>query len=354
MNLDNYQSFQNLDKQNMLTHINNLPVQLMNAWELGQRLELPTWKPFRRVIVAGLGGSAIGADLLAAFAATHCPIPIFIHRDYDLPAWAIGAETLVIACSHSGNTEETLSAFASAGYNGCQRLAITTGGELARMADMEGIPVWRFEFSGQPRSAVGFSFGLLLALVTRLGLLTDPIHQLEEAVYEMQSQQAVIQPENPATHNPAKRIAGQMVDRWVTVIGSGILAPVARRWKGQISEVAKAWAQFEFLPEADHNTIAGISNPERNLSGQIILFLRNPSDHTRNQQRSDLTRKIFMLEGLNTDYIDPKGKSPLAHQWTSLHLGDYAAYYLAMAYGVDPTPVEAIESLKKELKSVAG
>ncbi|HEX2981329.1 MAG TPA: SIS domain-containing protein [Anaerolineaceae bacterium] len=133
-------------------------------------------------------------------------------------------------------------------------------------------------------------------------------------------------------------------------MASGYLAPVARRWKGQISEVAKAWAQFEFLPEADHNTMAGLLNPEEMLEHILVLFLRSSAEHPRNRLRSDLTRKGFMQEGLNTDFIDAAGDSPLAHIWTTLHMGDYCAYYLAMAYGVDPTPVEAIEGLKAEMK----
>jgi glucose/mannose-6-phosphate isomerase len=167
----------------------------------------------------------------------------------------------------------------------------------------------------------------------------------------MRTQQAGLTPETPVSMNLAKRIAGQLVGRWVAVFGSGILAPVARRWKGQISEIAKAWAQFEALPEADHNTLAGILNPEDLFTHSIALFLRAPSNHHRNSLRSDLTRKAFMLEGLNSDFVDAQGETPMAHLWTCLHLGDYAAYYLAMAYGVDPTPVTAIESFKRELQA---
>ena len=129
------------------------------------------------------------------------------------------------------------------------------------------------------------------------------------------------------------------------------MAPVARRWKGQISEIAKAWGQFEFLPEADHNTLAGVVNPENVPSSTITIFLMAPAYHPRNTLRSELTRKAFMLEGISTDFFIAQGDSRLAQQWSMLHLGDYIAYYLAMAYGVDPTPVEAIEQFKLELKA---
>ncbi len=233
--------------------------------------------------------------------------------------------------------------------HGCRTLAVTTGGELARRAQAADAPLWIFKHTGQPRAAVGFSFALLLAALTRLGFLPDPGAELENAVQTMRRQQETLAAEVPVTQNPAKRMAGQLIDRWVTVFGTGLLAPVARRWKGQISELAKAWAQFEFLPEANHNTLAGVVNPEELLSRSMTLFLRCPSDHPRNRLRSDLTRQAFLLEGMNSDFIDAQGDTPLAHLWTCLHFGDYTAYYLAMAYGVDPTPVAAIESFKREM-----
>ena len=228
-------------------------------------------------------------------------------------------------------------------------LAITTGGALARQADAAGAPIWRFEHVGQPRAAVGFSFSLLLAALTRLNLIPEPSDELEGAIAAMRAQQADIQPNVPDVRNPAKRLAGQLVGRLVTVIGSDVLAPVARRWKGQINELAKAWGAYDTLPEADHNTLAGSLNPQEDLGRVTVIFLRASSDHPRNRQRADLTRHILMLNGIGTDYHDARGDSRLANLWTALHFGDYAGYYLAMAYGIDPSPVDAIESLKKAL-----
>jgi glucose/mannose-6-phosphate isomerase len=350
-NLDDEKAFRQLDSQDMSGAIHGLPHQLQVAWDLGNKLPLPELKGIERVLITGMGGSAIGADLLVAYTTPHCPVPIFVHRDYGLPAWAQGKGTLVIASSHSGNTEETLSSFEQATSRGCLRLAVTTGGKLAEAARDTDAALWMFEHKGQPRAAVGYSFGLLLAAFTRLGLTPDPANELIGAVSAMEKQQDQLKPDVPVVNNPAKRLAGQLVGRFVAVIGAGILAPVARRWKGQISEVAKAWGQFEFLPETDHNTLAGILNPEETLSRLMVLFLRSSSEHPRNQLRSELTRKAFMLEGLNTDFIDAQGDTPLAQLWTALHFGDYMAYYLAMSYSVDPTPVESIEGFKREMKA---
>jgi glucose/mannose-6-phosphate isomerase len=354
MNLDDTSAFAQIDTQNMLAEIDALPEQLLNAWDLGSSLPLPHWEDVRRVLIAGMGGSAIGGDLLTAYAAPYCHLPVLVHRDYDLPAWAVGPKTLVIASSHSGNTEETLSAFEQAKANRCRILAVTTGGRLVQAAHEAEAALWQFQHDGQPRAAVGYSFGLLLAALTHLGLLPDPTEELSAAAAAMQAQRKELNADVPVHSNPAKRLAGQMMGRWVTVVGAGVLAPVARRLKSQINELAKTWGQFEHLPEADHNTLAGVINPEAVLPHTMVLFLRAPSYHPRNALRTQLTKTRFMLEGLNTDFINAKGESRLDHLWTSLHFGDYSAYYLAMAYGMDPTPVAAIESLKAEMQAAGG
>ena len=350
MNLDDLDTFKQLDTLDMLREIDNLPDQLDSAYQLGLKLELPDWTDVRQVVIAGMGGSAIGADLLATYCAPLAPIPVFVHRDYGLPLFARGAETLVICSSHSGNTEETLDAFESAQKAGCRLIAVSTGGELARRARENKIPVWTFEHAGQPRAAVGFSFGLLLAMFQRLGILPDQREALDDALASMKRSQERIKAHIPTAKNPAKRYAGQLMGRWVTFVASDFMTAVARRWKGQINEIVKAGANFEFLPEADHNTLAGTLHPQEVLNPHTMtLFLRALSDHPRNRLRSDLTRKAFMLEGMNTDHVDARGRTPLAHMWTMILFGDYMAYYLAMGYKVDPTPVEALVDFKRSM-----
>jgi glucose/mannose-6-phosphate isomerase len=350
MNLDDLDRFKQLDTQNLLGEIDNLPDQLGYAYQLGLKPDLPAWKDLRQVVIAGMGGSAIGGDLLAAYCASLSPIPVNVHRDYDLPFFARGAETLVICASHSGDTEETLSAFEAARNAACHIVVMGTGGELVNLAKANGIPAWTFDHAGQPRSAVGFSFGLMVAMFERLGLMPNQKEAIEEAVTAMKRTQQHLKADVPPAKNPAKRYAGQLMGRWVTFMASGMMTAVARRWKEQINKLAKAGANVEELPQADHNTLAGTLNPQETLNAHTMtLFLRAPSDHPRNRLRSDLTRKAFMLEGMNTDYIDARGNTPLAHLWTSILFGDYMAYYLAMGYGVDPAPVHALTEFKEAL-----
>jgi glucose/mannose-6-phosphate isomerase len=354
VNLDDFNSMRQLDRENMLAEIEGLPDQLARAYEMGIKtceVLMTSQVSPSRVIIAGMGGSAIGADLLAAYAADACRVPIIVHRDYGLPAFAHGPETLVICSSHSGNTEETLDSFETARQRNCRVLAVCTGGELAARARKVDAPIWTFDHNGQPRAAVGFSFGLLLACLVHLGLIPAQADLVAGAVAAMKQLQEKLRPEIPTAKNPAKRFAGQLVGRWVTVFGAGLLAPVARRFKTQINEIAKAPANFEFIPEADHNALAGIIHPDNVLAPHTMnLFLRAPSDHARNRLRLDLTKQTYMLEGLNTDFLDAHGDTSLAHMWTLILFGDYMSYYLAMAYGVDPTPVDALVSLKSALK----
>ena len=354
MNLDAFERFSEVDKSGMLAEIDGLPAQLQAAWELAFSLPMPDLAGVDRVVIAGMGGSAIGADLLAAYARDTLSFPLVVWRDYDLPAWARGSNTLVIASSHSGNTEETLSAFTAGHERGCRLLAVTRGGQLAQLADEFGAPTWKFVHNGQPRAAVGYSFGILLGLFVRAGWLPDQAAALQEAVAVMSSQQGQIAAQVPAAENPAKQWAQRMQGKWVAVFGSGFLEPVARRWKGQISEIAKAWAQFEFLPEADHNTLAGLHNPKPLFENAVMVFLRADKDHPRHQLRAALTAEAFTSAGLNASVVDAPAGSALAQQWAMLHLGDYISFYLAMLYDTDPTPVTSIEGFKAALKAASG
>ena len=350
MILDEPENFKNLDPLDMLSYINELPEQLQTAWKLGREFPLPDAGQVNRVVIAGMGGSAIGGDLLASYVMPAAKIPIMVWRNYDLPGFASDNRTLVIASSHSGNTEETLSAFERALERGATVMAVTTGGALSESATNAGAPVWRFEHDGQPRAAVGFSFGLLLSALDRMGFIEFDPDDIDETVAAMHNQMSTIGADVPVASNLAKRMAGQFMDRWPIIIGSEFLVPVARRWRTQIAEIPKAVAQFEELPEADHNMIEGVQHPVSLFGPTMVVFLRSTLNHARNLKRLEATRSTLMVEGFNTDILEALGQSRLAHQWTSLHLGDYVAYYLAMAYGTDPTPVPIMQDLKQRLK----
>jgi glucose/mannose-6-phosphate isomerase len=351
MDLDNLERMREIDTQGYIDHLNGLPDQLATAWALGMKLDLPEFPHgIHQVLITGMGGSAIGGDLLAAYAEPDCKVPVVVQRDYTLPRWALSRNTLVICSSHSGNTEETLAAFDAAVAAGLQVMAVTTGGVLAEKACSQGLPVWQFKHDFQPRAAVGYSFGLLMAALSRLGLGVEFPQDIPGFIAGLKTNREDLLPEVPVTKNPAKRLAGQLVGRWVTVWGAEILAPIARRWKTQINEVSKSQAAFEFLPEGDHNMLQGSAEPKNHVGMSMHVFLQAESNHPRNQLRIELTRQGFMMEGHGTDLVTARGEGRLAHMWNALLFGDYVAYYLAMAYGIDPSPVPKLAELKERLR----
>jgi glucose/mannose-6-phosphate isomerase len=228
-------------------------------------------------------------------------------------------------------------------------IAVTTGGQLAEKALAHGYPVWQFEHDFQPRAAVGYSFGLLAGILSRLDIGVSLPKDMKDFTAGFKSNQAHLIPERPVAQNPAKRMAGQLIGRWLTVWGAGILAPVARRWKGQFNEIAKTQASFEILPEGDHNTLQGIAQPEGQFGASMHIFLQAESLHPRNQLRVELTRMGFMTAGHSTDIVFARGDGRLAQMWNTLLYGDYVTYYLAMAYEVDPSPVPMLVELKEQL-----
>jgi glucose/mannose-6-phosphate isomerase len=349
MNLDEFSRFDSLDSSKLLAQIDELPNQLQTAWEQGKQSQLPIWTGIQKVIVCGMGASALGGELLQAYAAARCPVPIVLWHDYDLPAWAAGRETLVMVVGSTGDGEETLSSLEQAVERDCRCLVIGADGELARNAQAAGATTWLYPQEGTPGEPLGWLFGLPAAALFHLGLLPDIGRDLADVVESMHRQQAFLKADVPAIRNPAKRMAGQMMGRWVTIVGSGVLAPVALHWKQQIGLLAKSWAQVEVLPEMDHTMLGSVLQPENMLPDTMIVFLRAASSHPRNRLRSDLTKQAYMLEGLGTDFVDAVGDTALTQQWSCLHYGDYVAYYLAMAYGIDPAPSTAFDHFKREM-----
>ncbi len=350
MHLDQSSQFHRLDTENMLAEIDGLPQQFQHAYTASFNYDLHDLQKPELILVAGMGGSAIGADLLSTYCTPLCPVPVISLREYSLPEWAKQHKTLVVASSHSGNTEETLSVFNQALAANLPILALATGGELSKQAQAAKKALWMFEHHGQPRAAVGFSFGILLALLERLDLIPSQKELMAQTIAEIEEKQQLYKADVPIVQNPVKRLAGQALGRLVSVFGSDHLAPVARRWKTQINELAKAWAQFEFLPEGDHNTLAGIENDPAIIEKIMPIFLKGSLAHPRNLLRADLTKQEMMVAGLAVDEVNFKGNSRLAEMWDAILFGDYFSYYLALSYEVDPTPIAALSNLKQQLK----
>jgi len=353
MNLDDATQFAKLDPDNMLPRISELPQQCRAAWELAQQLDLPpAYRAVRHIVVLGMGGSAIGGALLQGLVSEECAVPITVVRGYTPPVFVAGSDALVIGCSYSGNTEETLAAFEEALERGVLPVAVTTGGKLAALAQERGAPMLHFDYRSQPRAALGYSFALLLGLCSRLGLVRDYSADLDEAARVMEEWQAEIGPGVPAAHNTAKSLAGQLSGRLPVIYGAGFLAAVANRWKTQFNENSKHWAFFEVLPELHHNAVVGLGIPQAMRDTALVLMLRSNQDHPRVQVRWNVTRELLEREKVAAKTFEGRGGSKLAHMLSLIHFNDYVSFYLAMLNDVDPTPVKTIAFLKQRLAEV--
>ena len=349
IDLDNRVLFREIDPDDMLGRIAELPQQCRHAWANVQSLELPReYRQVNNIVVLGMGGSAIGGDLLRALAEPECALPIVTNRDYTVPAF-VNAETLVIASSYSGNTEETLSAFAQARERGAKLLTITTNGKLARQAREQGVPLLTFRYQSQPRAALGYSLVSLIGIVQKLGFIGDKSDDLEEAITVMEALQEEIRETVPIAENPAKQLAKRLYGHLPLIYGSGCLAEVAHRWKTQLNENAKAWSFFEQLPELNHNAVVGYQFPEDLAERILVVMLVSSLDHPRHKARFQVTQEILAKHRIAYETIEARGKSLLAQMLSAIHFGDYVSYYLALLYEIDPTPVTVIDYLKERL-----
>jgi len=349
VDLDRPETYAPADPAGMLAHLEALPRQLEEAWALSQALAAPErYRTAQSIVVAGMGGSAIGADLVAGLCADSLRVPLVVWRDYDLPAW-VGPRTLVIASSYSGGTEETLSAVERALAVGAPVVGISTGGSLvARLAEADQ-PVLHFDYPAQPRAALGYALVLLLGLLARLGYLPDQAAAVRPAVAAADEAAARLGPAAPAATNGAKQLASVLHGRVAVVYGGGFLAAVARRWKGQLNENAKHWAFFEQLPELDHNAVMGYQFPAEAASEVVVVLLESALLPSRLRLRYTVTAELLARQDIPYHTVEAWGDDPLAQLVAAVSYGDWTSYYLALLNGVDPTGIAAIDYLKARL-----
>ncbi|MEE8442540.1 MAG: bifunctional phosphoglucose/phosphomannose isomerase [Dehalococcoidia bacterium] len=347
--LDQPDVYSRLDPTRLLDRIAGLADQCRQAWEEGSAFHLPeAYAGAQAVVLLGMGGSAIGGDLIEGLASLEKGPPVTVPRDYKLPSW-VGPDTLAIASSHSGNTEETLAMYREARDKGALLVAVTGGGSLARLAQQDGVPLFTVPYQGEPRSAVGYSFVVPLALLCGLSLLPDKANDLTEAVQVMTSVAAALAPDVPQAQNPAKTVAASLHNRLPVVYGAGFLSGVARRWKTQLNENSKVWAFWEELPELDHNTVEGYALSRGVKEQTAVVLLHSSFLHTRTSLRYQATEDLLDQQGIPCRRLEGVGDTPLSHLLTTVLLGDHVSYYLAMLNGVDPAPMPAIEHLKERL-----
>jgi len=334
------------DTHGMLADVLAQPLQLGDALWRAQSAGLRQRDLPGGLVVCGMGGSAIGGDLAAAALGDRATRRIATVRGYALESWT-GPETLVLCASYSGDTEETLACFEAAGAAGAARVALTTGGRLAEVAREEGVPVIGVPAGMQPRAAVLYTTVLALECAALCGAAPS-LHSEVDAASALLERLVEQWGPDAAEGSAAKELALSLRGTVPVVHGAGPSAAVARRWRTQLNENAKLAAFASELPEASHNEVCGW---ERGMAAApfAAVFLEDADQHPRVRRRIELTAAHVERAGAAAIRLKARGDSRLERVLSLVLLGDLVSVYLAVLEGVDPTPVEPIERIKRAL-----
>jgi glucose/mannose-6-phosphate isomerase len=335
-----------IDPSGQLEDVLALPEHLRDAlWRVESAI-MQGWDTAAGLVVAGMGGSAIGGALARAALSDHASRPIFVTRAYGLPPWTT-PDTMVLCASYSGETEETLACYESAGALGAQRTVVTTGGRLAEMARADGVPVIPLPGGFQPRAAVAYMTVAALEVAALSG--AGPRLTSEIDVAASHTEQLVAEWGPDADEDSLGKTIARGLHRTIPVIaGAGLTTPIAYRWKTQINENAKLPCFMHELPELDHNEIAGWEGA-REVGRFAAVFLDDSDAHPRIKQRMALTQRLIAPGAVASFHLETRGQTSIERVISLVLLGDLVSIYLAALRGVDPGPVRAIDELKTAL-----
>lgn len=339
--LDDHSLVHKLDEGNALGIIAGQPGQLKQAFDF--RLSI---FDCHNIVVAGMGGSVLGAEFLRSWLADRLPLPLVVVRDYTLPAF-VSEKSLVVISSYSGNTEETLSALETAKASGARIVIISAGGELKQLAQAGEYPFLEVPGGFQPRLAVLFGAKALAVMLEQLGLVGGLVTELEAGADWVTPRLSAWTGETATADNLAKQIAQAVHGFPAVIYGGPTLSMPARKWKIDFNENAKNVAFWYELPEFNHNEFTGWLNPaDKHLR---VIELQSSLDHPQIAKRYEVSNRLLAGKMPEPIIVSAQGETKLQQMLWTLLLGDFTSAYLAFLNGIDPTPVDLIEKLKQEL-----
>jgi glucose/mannose-6-phosphate isomerase len=337
-----------IDTTDQLGDVLALPEHLRDAlWRVESAI-MQDWDTSAGLVVAGMGGSAIGGALARAALGDHASRPIFVTRAYGLPTWTT-PETMVLCASYSGDTEETLACYESAGALGAKRTVVTTGGRLAEMARADSVPVIPLPGGFQPRAAVAYMTVAALEVAALCGAGPRLTSEIDVAASHTEQLVAEWGPDAPED-SLAKRIARGLHGTTPVIAGAGLTTPIAYRWKTQINENAKQPAFWGELPELDHNEIVGWEGA-RDVGRFAAVFLDDSDAHPRVKRRVELTEQLIADSAAASFRLETRGQNSVERVMSLVLLGDLVSIYLAALRGVDPARVQVLDELKSALSA---
>lgn len=349
--LDDPQRVRKIDARNMYRLIYEFPSQLRHALEIVKELPLPPVKSdeIKSIIMAGMGGSAIGGDLIRSYLASEIRLPFFVSRNYTLPHF-VDTSSLVFVSSYSGNTEETLSAYEQAKQAGAKIISISSGGELLKRSQGDGFPFLKIPPGYPPRAALGYSFVPILVFLEKLGFTSSKIDELEKTIEFLSSKRKEYEMKENSENNKTKKIAAELFGK-LPIIYSGAdhFDAVAYRWKGQICENSKMLCFNNVFPEFNHNELVGWEILSDLQDRIVVIILKDRQDHPKIKRRMEIVGGIIRKKGVKLIEAESEGENLLSRIFSLIQLGDFVSFYLAILNKVDPTPVKLIDYLKGEL-----
>ena len=341
-----------IDKDDMYQSIWDFPENIIDAIELSENITLKNeYRDLNNIIIAGMGGSAIGGDVVYSLIKNEIKIPFVVNRGYDLPAWA-NSSTLLICSSYSGNTEETISILEEAKSLDAKVIGITTGGVLESLCKNYSFDFVNIPSGLQPRAALAFSFIPLLYILKKTSLINVEVSSwLKSSVDLIKSKR--VEYSSDKENNPVYQLANKLYNKLPIIYAdSGSLETVAVRLKGQICENSKILAYHSIYPEMNHNEIVGWENNEEYFSNYYVLWLMDEEMNIRNKSRKNIISEI--LSGLNVSQQEIKvdGNSFKERFLLLIHYGDWLSYWCAILHNTDPSPVKNIQTLKDKLSKI--
>jgi len=334
-----------LNKQ-VLDTIIFLPDQLWEAWEESRKVILPeSYKNFKRVLVCGMGGSALGGRVVKAYAADISNACIDVVTDYNLPAY-VDSETLVIISSYSGNTEETVSCLNQAIEKKAPVFAIAAGGKIEEITRELGLPLYKvnpqFNPSGQPRMAVGYSIGAIFGVMAKCGVITETDEEIKKVTDFLKTSQGELK---VIGEEMARSIQGKMP----VLVASEHLTGAGHVMKNQINESAKSFSASFDIPELNHHLMEGLKNPREVTSKLLFVFFESEFYADRVRKRYPLTVEVVMKNNVNTYEVKLVGKNKLEQVFEVIQLGSFVQAYLGALYNEDPIAIPWVDYFKEKM-----
>ncbi len=342
--LDKNGYIEQIDSDNARGVIATQHEQLLHSFDVSVDLDSSY---INAIVVVGMGGSALAAQLVQTWWFEQLSIPLVIVRGYDLPAF-VDEHTLVVCSSYSGNTEEVLNAYQQTKDHGSKCVVMASDGVLAEQATADNVPFYQIPSGYQPRIAMWYGVRAFAELMQQLGFVTDAVSQLENAAGFLQTATEEWKAEVPTAENRAKQIAEECMGKAVWVYAGPKLSSAAYKWKISINESSKQIASWNQLPEFNHNEFLGWTEQPIEKPFTVIQ-LQSALDNERIQKRFEISNRILSGRMPSPIVVESRGETHIQHLLWACLLGDFTSLYLGVLNNVNPTRVDAIEKLKEEL-----